>query len=39
MSGLNRFKELNLKKEISLFHLNNKNLTSNLENLSEKVFT
>ena len=37
-SGFNRFKDLNLKKEISLFHLNNKSLTANLENLSKEVF-
>ena len=39
VSGFNRFKELNMKREISLFHLNNKNLTNNLEDLSIKVFT
>ncbi len=37
-SGFNRFKDLNLKKEISLFHLNNKSLTANLEDLSKEVF-
>ena len=37
-SGFNRFKDLNLKKEISLFHLNNKSLTADLENLSKEVF-
>ena len=37
-SGFNRFKDLNLKKEISLFHLNNKSLTANLEDLSKEIF-
>ena len=39
VSGFNRFKELNTKREISSFHLNNKNLTNSLEDLSIKVFT
>ena len=39
LSGLSRFKELNMKKEISLFHLNDKNISSNLLNLSKEIYT
>tara|TARA_B100001079_G_C16280159_1_gene456133 strand:- start:339 stop:941 length:603 start_codon:yes stop_codon:yes gene_type:complete len=38
VSGLSKFKELNMKKEISLFHLNDKNISSNLLNLSKEIY-
>jgi len=37
ISGQQKFRDLNMKKEISLFHLNNKDISSNLENLSNSI--
>ena len=37
ISGQQKFRDLNMKKEISLFHLNNKDISSNLENLSNII--
>jgi TolB-like protein len=38
-SGLERFKDLNNKKEVSLFHFNNKKLNSSLLSLSNNLLT
>lgn len=38
VSGIERFNNLNKEKEISLFHLNNKFISNELKNLSQKVF-
>ena len=37
ISGLDKYKDINRKKEISLFHLNNKELSINLLNLSNNL--
>ena len=37
INGLDKFEKVNSKKEVSLFHLNNKNLTSELMDLSNKI--
>ena len=37
ISGQQKFKDLNMKKEISLFHLNNKDISTNLENLCNSI--
>ena len=36
--GIERFNNLDKEKEISLFHLNNKFISNELKNLSQKVF-
>lgn len=38
VSGIERFNNLDKEKEISLFHLNNKFISNELKNLSQKVF-
>ena len=38
VSGVERFNNLDKEKEISLFHLNNKFISNELKNLSQKVF-
>ena len=38
VSGIERFNNIDKEKEISLFHLNNKFISNELKNLSQKVF-